>query len=155
MKSLLLGASLALALLALAAPGAQAQKYGSLGFGAAKPVGDEFKAQYGTGYTSRGQVGYSMTLADVHVQTGYTRFPVKDGVTAMDDLNVYHAGVGARVGFRFLWVGANAAYFFGDGEKGVGYFPELGVKVWRFEGVVDYRLDGDEKWGAARVGFRF
>jgi hypothetical protein len=70
-------------------------------------------------------------------------------------LSVYHAGAGARLGLGFLWVGANAAYFFGDGEEGVGFFPEVGVKIWRLEGVLDFRVDGDEKWGAARVGFRF
>lgn len=56
------------------------------------------------------------------------------------------------MGLGFLWVGANAAYFFGDGDRGLGFFPELGVKIWRVEGVADFRVDGDEKWGAARVG---
>lgn len=154
MKFLFRGAALALATFAFAVTGAEAQTYGSIAFGAAKPVSD-FGDLYDTGYTTRGQVGYSLTVLDVHVQTGYSRFPASGDSSDLDDLSVYHAGAGARLGLGFIWVGANAAYFFGDGEKGVGFFPELGVKIWRLEGVLDFRVDGDEKWGAARVGFRF
>jgi hypothetical protein len=155
MRSFRFGAFLALALLALAAPGAQAQRYESIALGAAKPVRDDFGKDYATGYTGRGQLGYSMSFADVHLQVGYTRFPVEEDVTDREDLSVLHAGVGVRIALGAFWVGGNAAYFFGGGEEGVGYVPEVGLKIWRFEAVADLRVDGDEKWGAARLGFRF
>lgn len=151
--SLLRGALLALVLSVAFSPRAEAQVYGSVAFGPAKPVGD-FNDLYDVGYTTRGQVGLSLIFLDAHLQTGWSRFPA-GGDSDLEDLNIYHAGAGARVGLGFLWVGANAAYFFGDGEDGIGFFPELGAKIWRVEGVVDYRVDGDEKWAAARVGFRF
>ena len=141
---------------ALGAPQADAQIYGSAGVGAAKPFGD-FKDVADLGITFRGQAGISLWIADVHLQTGVTSFTAADGVPEDEDdnLNIYHAGAGARVGLGFLWVGANAAYFFGDGEKGIGFFPEVGAKIWRLEVVGDVRVDGSEKWAAARVGFWF
>lgn len=154
MKSMIRAGSLALLLSVLLSPGAEAQTYGSIGFGPAKPMSDSGDL-YDTGYTTRGQIGISLALLDAHIQAGWTTFPAAGNASDLDDLNIYHAGAGARVGLGFIWVGANAAYFFGDGESGVGWFPEVGVKFWRLEGVVDYRIDGDEQWGAARLGFRF
>jgi len=154
MKSVRRAGFLALVPFALFAPGAQAQTYGSIGFGAAKPVSD-LGDLYNTGYTVRGQVGFSLVFLDAHIQTGWTNFPVASKGSDLDNLNIYHAGAGARLGLGFIWVGANGAYFFGDGDQGIGWFPELGLKFWKVEGVVDFRIDGDEKWGAARVGLRF
>ena len=140
----------------LGAPGAEAQAYGSLGLGAAKPFGD-FKDVADLGLTFRGQAGVRLWIFDAHLQTGATTFTAADDVSESDDDNrtIYHAGAGARLGLGFLWVGANAAYFFGDGEKGIGFFPEVGAKIWRIEIVGDVRIDGDEKWAAARIGYRF
>lgn len=151
--SLLRGAALALVLSLILAPRAEAQVYGSVALGAAAPVGD-FGDLYDVGYTARGQVGLSLIFVDAHLQTGWSMFPA-GGDSGVDDVNIYHAGAGARLGLGFLWVGANAAYFFGDGKDGIGFFPELGAKIWRVEGVLDFRVDGDEKWVAARVGLRF
>ena len=144
----------ALIVFSVLSPAAEAQVYSSAALGVAKPTGD-FGDLYDLGLTYRGQVGISLLFADVHLQTGWTDLAPVEDYAEGKDLNIYHAGAGARVGLGFLWVGANAAYFFGDGEKGLGLFPEVGLKVWRLEGVVDYRIDGDENWGAARVGFRF
>jgi hypothetical protein len=154
MKSLIRSVSLSLVLSLLPALGAEAQVYGSVGFGAANPI-DALGDRYNTGYTARGQAGLSLALVEVHVQAGWTGFPAAGKSSELDDLNIYHAGVGARLGLGFLWVGANAGHFFGDGREGVGWFPEIGAKLWRLEGVLDLRVDGKEKWGAARLGFRF
>ena len=156
MKSLIRSLPLALALVSLGTSGAEAQLYGSAGLGAAKPYGD-FQDKADLGLTFRGQAGLSLWLVDAHLQTGVTTFTAADDVPEGDDgnLNIYHAGAGARLGLGFVWVGANAAYFFGDGEDGVGYFPEVGVKFWHLEAVADVRLDGDEKWWSARIGYRF
>jgi hypothetical protein len=145
----------------LTLPGsAEAQRYSSLGAGLAVPVGD-MSDVYDTGWTVRGQTGLSFVLVDAHVQTGWSRFPGKDytagGVTvSAEDINVYHAGVGARVGLGLVWVGANAAYFFGDlDDDGLGLFPEVGAHIGPIEAVVDYRIDGEVNWLGARVGLRF
>jgi hypothetical protein len=146
---------LALALGLSAAP-LSAQTYGSLGLGAAVPTGD-FGDIYDTGYTIRGQAGVSLVLADVHLQTGVSRFSGQEIAAgeSTDDIAVYHAGAGARLGLGLIWVGANAAYFFGDGDDGVGFFPEVGVGIGPIEVVADYRIDGDFRWLALRGGWRF
>lgn len=134
----------------------QAQFYGSLGGGIAKATGD-FSDNYDMGLTFRGQAGISLAIVDAHLQTGVTSFGVADDPDNpdADDVNIYHAGIGARVGLGFVFIGANAAYFFGDGEDGIGLFPEIGVRIWRLEAVADYRIDGDENWGAVRLNWRF
>lgn len=144
-----------LALMALSPRGAEAQAYGSVAGGVAAPAGD-FGDLFETGYTARGQVGFSLVLLDVHLQAGWTRFPGKEieGSSTGDDANIYHAGVGARVGLGVIFVGANAAHFFGDGDSGIGFFPEVGVSLWRLEAVADYRFDGDQKWFGVRLGLK-
>jgi hypothetical protein len=136
---------------------AQGQLYSSLGLGVVSPQGD-FGDYYDMGVTFRGQAGISiLSILDAHLQTGVTSFVLSDDYEGSDgeDANVYHAGVGARVGLGFIFVGGNAAYFFGDGESDLGLFPEVGVKIWRLEAVADYRIDGDENWGAVRLAWRF
>ncbi|MEJ2504044.1 MAG: hypothetical protein P8177_12170 [Gemmatimonadota bacterium] len=137
--------------IALAPADGNAQIYSSVGAGVAVPTGD-FGDNFDTGWTVRGQLGLSFVLVDGHVQAGWSRFPGKDSV---EDADIYHAGVGARVGLGLVFVGANAAYFFGDGEDGVGFFPEIGAHIGPIEAVADYRIDGDNKWLGARVGLRF
>ena len=154
MKSFLRGVSLALLLFALVTPGAEAQVYSSFGLGLASPVGD-LGDTHDVGITTRGQVGLSLLIADVHLQTGWTSFSASGDSPAEKDFSTFHAGAGARVGLGFIWIGANAAYFFGDGEEGVGFLPEAGLRIWHLEGVVDFRVDGDEKWGSARLSYRF
>lgn len=135
--------------------GAEAQLRASIGAGVAAPYGD-FGDVFDTGFTLRGQAGLSLALVEAYGQAGWSRFSYGGGGDiSVDDANIYHAGAGARVGLGIIWIGANAAYFFGDGEGGLGFFPEVGVGFWRLEVVADTRVDGDEKWAAARVGFRF
>lgn len=142
----LLGAALA------AAPvGAQGLNT-SLGAGIASPVGD-FGDLYDPGFTVRGQVGLDLVLLDVHAQAGWSRFGAADADT--DDANVTHLGVGARAGFGLFWVGLNAAQFWGEGDDGVGWVPEVGVSFLSLEAVADVRIDGDEKWWALRGALRF
>jgi len=134
---------------------AEAQLQTSLTGGIIAPIGD-FGDTYDPGYSVRGQVGLSFLLASVHAQVGVSRFSANDSApAATDDLNVYHYGVGARAGFGLLWVGANAAYFSGDGDDGLGFFPEVGVSFLMLEAVADMRIDGDQKWYGLRAGIRF
>ena len=151
----LIPALLAVALLIPTA--AQAQLQTSLAAGIATPTGD-FGDLYDQGYTVRGQVGLSLLFASVHAQVGVSRFSADPNSLALltdNNLNVYHYGVGARAGVGLLWVGANAAYFSGDTDDGLGFFPEIGVGFLMFEAVADMRIDGDQKWYGLRAGLRF
>lgn len=136
---------------------AQLPFYKSVGVGIAAPTGDlgDF---YDNGYTVRGQVGISLVgLVDGHAQVGWSRFSAENGTTG-GDANIYHAGVGARVGLGLIFVGANAAYFFGDdpGDNSeLGLFPEVGIALGPLEAVADYRFDGDAKWFGLRAGLKF
>ena len=133
----------------------RAQTYTSLGLGVVFPQRD-LADVYDNGLTFRGQAGVSLSLLDVHLQTGVTSFPLADDTMSEgDEATVYHVGAGARLGLGFLWVGANGGYFFGDGDDGVGLFPEAGLRLWRLEAVADYRVDGDQNWLAARLSWRF
>lgn len=136
--------------------GLQAQFYGSVGGGVAWPQGDLGK-DHDTGFTLRGQGGISLAIVEAHVQAGMSRFSVVENPKdpEADDANIYHAGVGARVGLGFIFIGASAAYFSGEGESGMGYFPEIGLRFWRLEAVADYRVDGNENWSALRLNWRF
>ncbi len=142
-------------LVALSAVPGAAQTYSSIGVGIATPTGD-FSTFYDNGYTVRGQVGLSLVLADVHVQTGWTRFPFTEEAGGSDggNIDVYHAGVGARVGLGVIWVGANGAYFFGEGDNEIGFFPEVGVGLGPIEVVADYRL-GDVNYFGLRGALKF
>jgi len=153
------GGALAMTLaLALAAQPAQAQLSTSIGAGIAAPQGD-LGDGFDNGYTVRGQVGLSLVgLVEGHVQAGWSRFPVKEGVVGGEDADIYHAGVGARVGLGLIFVGANAAYFFGDdpGDNSeLGFFPEVGIGLGPLEAVADYRIDGDAKWFGIRAALKF
>ena len=142
---------------ALTLPSAAAgQLYTSIGGGPAFPTGDLGDA-FGSGFTVRGQAGLSFVLVDAHVQAGYTRFgsdvDTDSEAFAGDDWSVFHTGIGARVGLGLVWVGANAAYFFGDGDDEIGFFPEVGVGLGPIEVVADYRI-GDPNWGALRAALK-
>jgi len=158
MRYLFKAVPLFLAAFALLPPGAEAQFYSSVGGGLARPVGGELKDNYGAGFTFRGQAGFSLAVADVHLQAGWTTFSVSDDrqdTSVEDRFDLYHVAAGGRVSLGFFWIGANAAHFFGDGKKGGGLIPEVGFRVGPIEGVADGRLDGNEKWVSARVNFRF
>jgi len=72
------------------------------------------------------------------------------------DADILHAGVGARLGvFGLAFVGANAAYFFGDGDEDVGFFPEIGVGLGPLEVVADYRIGSDFNWFGLRGALEF
>ena len=148
------------ALLVLVLPGAAwGQGYSSIGAGVAVPVSG-FGDRYETGYTIRGQTGLSLMVVDAHIQTGYTAISGKSVTSAgqtdtFEDVDFFHAGVGARVGLGVIWVGANVAYFFGDLEDGFGILPEAGVGLGPLELVADYRLDGDANWLGVRLGLRY
>ncbi|MGD2067285.1 MAG: hypothetical protein PVI57_01270 [Gemmatimonadota bacterium] len=151
--------ALLLACAALHPGGASAQASTSLGAGLAVPLGD-FGDFAGTGYTIRGQAGLSLVLADIHVQAGWSHFPGEDATVAGETVSgegadIFHTGVGARLGLGLLWVGANAAYFFGDGDDGIGIFPEVGLGLGPLEVVGDVRIDGDAKWAAIRGALKF
>ncbi len=136
---------------------AEAQFQTSLAAGIITPTGD-FGDMYDPGYSVRGQIGVSFLLASVHAQVGVSRFSANENAPVQltnDNLNVYHYGVGARTGFGLFWVGANAAYFSGDGDDGLGFFPEVGVSFLMLEAVADIRIDGDQKWYGLRAGLRF
>jgi hypothetical protein len=141
--------------LLLPASGLDAQVSSSLGIGVAYPYGD-FGDNHGSGFTVRGQAALSLPLVKPHLQVGWSRFPWEgkrdeSGSSA----NIYHAGVGARLGLGIIWVGANGAYFFGDGDKGFTIFPEAGVGFWILEVVGDLRVTSGSKWAAIRAGLRF
>lgn len=147
-----------LAVLVLAAPrGLSAQLNASIGAGVAVPAGDLADVT-GTGFTVRGQVGPSLGLIEAYVQGGWSSFPGKDpdaGSVEGEDADIWHAGIGTRLGFGILWIGASALYSFGDTpDDGVGIAPEVGVAVGPIEVVADY-LFGDTNWAAIRAGFRF
>lgn len=144
------------ALLAIAAPGAAQGLGWSVGAGVANPLGD-FGDFYGPGYTLRGQLALDLVLVDVHAQAGWSRFSADDDVSdAVDETaNLTHIAVGTRFGLGLLWVGANAGYFSGDDEDGLGFFPEVGAGLGPVEAVLDVRIDGDTKWWALRGAIRF
>lgn len=142
--------------LALAPAVASGQTYTAIGVGITVPTGS-FADLYDNGYTVRGQLGLDLLLVDAHVQAGWNRFSGKTTAEpATEDVDLYHAGVGARVGIGVLWIGANAAYFFGDLDNdGLGLFPEAGVGVGPIEFVADYRMDGDLRWFGIRAALKF
>lgn len=154
-KSILISI-LAIAFQPLLVAKADAQVQSSLAVGLAVPLGD-LEDEWNSGLTFRGQVGFTVTPLEAFLQAGWTRLPATGNPSVWDGrtFDAYHAGIGLRLGLGFFWLGGNAAYFMGDGADGMGYFPEIGIRAWRLEGVVDYRLDGHQKWAAARVGFRF
>ena len=159
MKLLLRGAIPAVAALCLLLPAAaEAQIGGSVGAGVTVPSGD-FGDRLENGFTVRGQLGVSLLVASVHGQVGWTRFPSKDLVNLeLEDLDIFHYGVGARVGMGLFWVGLNGAYFSGfddDDDDGAGIFPEVGVGLGSLEAVADYRVDGDARWLSIRAAVKF
>ena len=144
----------ALAFVAVGASDARAQIYTSVGVGGVQPIGD-FDDLFDRGFTVRGQAGLSLLLAGAHVQAGWSNFEADIDSGSSESANIYHAGIGGRVGMGLFWVGANGAYFFGDGESGVGYFPEVGLGLMNFEAVADVRVDGNEKWVSLRAALKF
>lgn len=140
-------------LLVLGAAEVQGQIYTSLGAGVTQPIGD-FDDLYDRGFTVRGQAGLSLILAGAHAQVGWSNFATDVDTSDTDAANVFHAGVGGRLGVGLFFVGANAAYFFGDGENGIGYIPEVGISLLSLEVVADGRIDG-EKWVALRGALKF
>ena len=146
---------LALAVLALTTTDVEAQITPSVGVGLAHPFGD-FADAYDRGFTVRGQAALSLLLAGVHAQAGLSRFPAEEveGVSR-DDATIYHAGVGGRLGLGLVFVGANALYFFGDGEDEMGIVPEVGISLLMLEAVLDLRATGDQKWVGIRAALKF
>jgi len=161
----------ALVALVLAVPGdAHAQASASIGAGVATPQG-EFGDFFDSGYTIRAQLALSaLGLVEVHTQAGWSRFSsdfdpgtvvpdgdVPAGIEDIDgDADIFHAGVGARLGvFGLAFIGANGAYFFGDGDDDVGFFPEIGVGVGPLEVVADYRFGSDFDWFGLRGALKF
>jgi hypothetical protein len=145
---------LLLALVAAGASPAHAQigTTTSIGVGWATPQGDLDDA-VDDGYTVRAQLGLSaLGLIQIHGQGGWTRFGA--GSESADDVDLLHAGVGARVGLGLVFVGANAVYFFGDGDDEVGFFPEIGVSLLMLELVADYNFSADRDWFAVRAALR-
>lgn len=145
--------------LVVTAATANAQMSRSIGAGVAAPVGDLGDAS-DNGFTVRGQTGVSLALAAVHIQGGWTHFKAKSVTVASNTVegeaaDVLHIGVGARVALGLVSVGANMAYFVGDGEDGVGIFPEASVGLGPIEVVADYRIDGDAKWLGLRAALKF
>lgn len=144
----------------LVQPGAaRGQGYSSIGAGVVVPTSG-LADLYDRGYTLRGQTGLSLVFLDAHIQTGYTAMGGKTVTIAgqtetFEDIDFFHVGLGARVGLGVVWVGANAAYFFGDLADGLGFFPEAGVGLGPVEVVADYRLDGDANWLGVRLGWRY
>lgn len=127
----------------------------SVAGGLAYPIG-EVAEGVDQGFTIRGQAGVSLLLVSVHAQAGYTHLPGEEIENLeMDDVDFFHAGVGARLGLGLVWAGLNAAWFTGDADDGLGILPELGAGFGPIEVVADGRLDGDAKWVAVRAGFRF
>lgn len=146
--------AIAAVLLLLAAVPAHAQlgTSTSIGVGWATPQGD-LDDVVDDGYTVRGQLGLSaLGLVQVHGQGGWTRFDA--GSESSDDFDLFHAGVGARVGLGLVFVGANAVYFFGDGDDEVGFFPEVGVSLLMLEIVADYNFSADRDWFAIRAALK-
>ena len=150
----------ALSLLALAAPSpTSAQTNASIGAGVAFPTGDLGDVT-GTGFTVRGQAGMSLGLIEAYLQGGWSSFPGKDvdagdAVVEGEDADIWHAGLGVRLGFSMFWIGGNVLYSFGDTpDDGVGFAPEVGVALGPIEVVADY-LFGNTNWAALRAGFRF
>lgn len=146
--------TLVLGLFLVTAGTAHAQTSASIGVGVASPQGD-FGDVVDEGYTVRAQLALSaLGLVSVHTQGGWTRFPAESEVD--DDANILHAGVGARLGvFGIMFVGANGAYFFGDGDDEVGFFPEIGVGLGPLEVVADYRVGSDFDWFGLRGALKF
>lgn len=140
-------------LLVLGATEARGQIYTSVGVGMVQPLGD-FDDAFDQGFTVRGQAGLSLLLAGAHAQVGWSNFATDADTSDSESANVYHAGVGGRLGVGLFFVGANAAYFFGDGEDGIGYIPEVGISLLSLELVADGRIDGD-KWVALRGALKF
>lgn len=139
-------------MLAFAAAPTEAQISTSLGAGWATPQGD-LDDVVDDGYTVRGQLALSaLGLVGVHAQGGWTRFAASG--EAADDLDIFHAALGARVGMGLLFVGANAAYFFGDGEDEAGFFPEVGLSFLMLEVVADYNFTADRDWFAIRAALK-
>lgn len=144
--------------LVLAPAALSGQTYGSIGVGVAAPAGT-LADFYDPGFTIRGQAGLSLVLVDIHVQTGYTSFRGKEGTVlgqpvTLPDIDSFHAGAGARLGLGFLWVGANAAYFFAEEfGKEIKLFPEAGLGLGPLEVVADYTL-GDQNWLSLRLGWK-
>jgi hypothetical protein len=143
--------ALSLALLLFAAP---AHGQTSIGVGIASAQGD-FGDVADNGYTIRAQRALSLLgLVAIHAQGGWSRFEAKGESSA--DADILHAGVGARLGgFGLVFVGANAAYFFGDGDDEIGFFPEVGIGLGPLEVVADYRLGSDFNWFGLRGALKF
>ena len=140
----------------------------NIGIGGAGAIGtlDEL-ADYGV--TARGQIGLPvLSFLDVHTQFGWTwmesavgsalnRFGVAEllGTDFESSFTFWHIGAGARASLGPLFIGANGLYFVGDTDEGLGFVPEAGIRLGRFELVADHRMDGELKWWAARLGFNF
>ena len=153
----------------LSAPALLSAQVGvNIGVGGTGAIGTfEELADYG--FTARGQVGLPvLSFLDVHTQGGWTwmesavgsalnRFGVAEllGADVESSFTFWHVGAGARASLGPLFIGANGLYFVGDTDEGLGFVPEARIKLGRFELVADHRMDGELKWWAARLGFRF
>lgn len=149
----------AVAALAVLPAAGSSQEFAAVGGGVVVPTGS-LRERAEQGYTVRGRVGISLGFAHVQLLGGWSRLAgkdllVDDIVEPGEDLDLFHAGVGVRVGLGAIWLGANAADFFGDGDEGIGFIPELGFVVGPFEVVADSRVHGPDTWAAVRAAIRF
>lgn len=137
---------------------AMAQVETRLAGGIAVPLGD-FADTHGRGFTVRGQAGVSLLFVSAHAQAGWSRFPTRTVATAPtapeeDAGDLFHTALGARIALGPVFVGGNAAWFYGE-ENGTGFIPEVGLSIFNLEAVADAWLQGDHRWLGVRLGLKF
>lgn len=137
-------------LMASTAGNVEAQNFGSLLVGPTTPYGD-FADSYDPGISLRLESGVEAALVGAHATAGWSRFGAAG--SGGEDADVFDVGLGARLILGPLFAGVNGAYFFGDGEDGFGFVPNVGGHLLFLEAILEARVDG-EQWWSVKVGIR-
>lgn len=112
---------------------------------------DTFGDFYSTGYGFSSSLEFTLLpIVSVHGGLGWTRF---SGEGALEDIDVWEYGLGARAHLGLFYGGLEVDHFSEIDEW--GWVPEVGVRFTMLDAGLRYKMSGDANWWGIRAGIRF